>query len=219
MHLLLLITMSTRTVSYNPMSVDPEPPHWKAMSLVVFLRNLSHLHLHSTTCIPSLNHCTAGLIYVTYMNVTKCAQECPLFYSPTYLQEFHAFLLSCQFMFHQKPSTYGPWNTSHCVCSNSCLIRNVLSLERSFQTTMVSSLFRNRYSHPPYADLFFSIALVYYTLTCIFIPNLYPLQKKNIRQTICHARHCIARTQNGARLIVCANPLWKKRTKNKRRTK
>lgn len=43
---------------------------------------------------------------------------------------------------------------------------------------MVSSLFPNRYSDSPYADLFFSIALVYYMLTCIFIPNLYPLQKR-----------------------------------------
>ena len=38
-------------------------------TLVVFLRHLPYLHLHSAVWIPSLNDCTAGLVYATYMKL------------------------------------------------------------------------------------------------------------------------------------------------------
>ena len=63
--------------------IEPVSPAWQVDSLplshqgshvhmdtlVVFLRHLPYLHLHSTTWIPCLHDCAAGLVYATYMKL------------------------------------------------------------------------------------------------------------------------------------------------------
>ena len=58
-----------------PLSHQGNPVHID--TLVVFLRHLPYLRLHSTTWIPCLNECTAGLVYATYMMLLSVYENVP----------------------------------------------------------------------------------------------------------------------------------------------